>query len=447
MSIISSRGYLHLKGIKESKHLTSDKEVLEISNEAIAKIYIPEVGPNAVPLTLNVKVGDEVKVGTVIGIRTDFNIPVYCSVSGKIIAEEMLFHAVAGRPVKHFVIENDFKDEKVKALEPLGEDASAEEIVEQIRKAGIVGLGGAGFPTYIKYRGVKDIDTVILNGVECEPFLTTDYKEMQEKRELLLKGATILGRISNAKEVIIAFKADKVDVMAKLNEIIADYPLVKIKTVKDAYPMGWERTLIKELTSREYDRLPSEAHVIVNNVQTTIEVARAVLYGEIMTHKVVTVSGDGVTKQSNVRVPIGTKVSSIVEFLGGYTDENVALLLGGPMTSKGQMNDGVVILPNCNGITILKHRAIKSLPCLRCGACVEHCPAGIQPVEIKIAVESKNIDRIASLNAMSCVECGLCSYICPSKIDVTEFVKKGKLQLRLQEQKKLAQQKAAEAKK
>lgn len=441
MGLFKSRRRLNLKGINNTKHLTSEKEVLTLPDEYCKNIYLPIVDSKAALINLKVKVGDEVKAGTLIGSYLMFGneIPVYSPVSGKIIAEEMLFHGGIGRPVKHFVIENDFKYEKTPVCKPFSKDDEKEVIIEAMQKLGCVGFGGAGFPTFIKYKGVKDIDTLVINGVECEPFLTTDYKAMIQESEMLLKGTELMLKASGASKALVCFKKNKVAVKEALEGVIANYSNIELKLVDDVYPMGWEKLLVKTVTGRDYERLPSEAHVIVNNAQTAIELAKSSETGNIVTHKQITVSGEGVKENSNVIVPIGTKVSKIVEFMGGYTVEEGVVLLGGPMCSKGLMNDNVAITANVNGLTILKKVVRKAQTCLRCGACTDHCPTNIQPVEVKIAVEAKNMERLAALNPSVCIGCGLCSYICPSHIEVYDFVKKGKLLLSIEEAKKKAQ--------
>ncbi|MEI3535736.1 MAG: 4Fe-4S binding protein [Bacilli bacterium] len=209
--------------------------------------------------------------------------------------------------------------------------------------------------------------------------------------------------------------------------------------VANAYPMGWEKNLVKAAVHRTYNKLPSEAHVIVNNVQTAIEFAKSSKTGFIMNTKQITVSGEGIKENGNIVLPIGTKIGNLVQFMGGYNVDEGVVLLGGPMCSKALMNDNVAILANANALTVLKKVIRKAEPCLRCGACTEHCPANVQPVEVKFCVETKNMERLALLNPNACVGCGLCSYICPSFIDVADFVKKGKLLLSIEEAKKKAQ--------
>lgn len=446
MSLFKSRGCYHLNGINDTKHLTSEKDVLTLPNEYAAKVYVPIVDPGkGLPITLSAKVGDHVLAGSLIGTRMMFGnvVNVYSPVSGTIVGEENLFHGGLGRPTKHFAIENDFKYECVKVCEPFSVESDPEVIIDAMQKLGCVGLGGAGFPTFIKYKNVSDIDTIVINGVECEPFLTTDYKAMIENAELLLMGTSMMVKAAGASKALICFKKNKVAIKEALLPLLGSkYPNIEIKLVPDVYPMGWERLLVKTATKRTYDKLPSEAHIIINNAQTAIELAKSSKTGFITTHKQITVSGGAIKENANVIVPIGTKVSEIVKFMGGYTKDEGVVLLGGPMCSKGLMNDNVAITTNVNGLTILEKVVRAAQPCLRCGACSDHCPANIQPVEVKIAYQAKNIQRMMELSPTSCIGCGLCSFICPSHIEVNDFVKKAKMLVTIEQGKIAAQQKA-----
>ena len=441
MSLFQSKGCFHLTGINNTKHLTSEKYILTLPDEFAKNIYVPIVEPGkGLPITLKVTVGDEVKAGSLIGTRNMFGneIPVHSPVSGKIVGEEMLFHGGLGRPTKHLVIENDFKYEKVAVCKPFTANDDANVIVDAMQALGCVGLGGAGFPTFIKYKGVKDIDTLIINGVECEPFLTTDYVAMINDAEYLFKGVELMMKASGATKALVCFKKNKVAVKNALEPLVGKYQGIELCLVPDVYPMGWEKLLAKTAAKRTYERLPSEAHMIVNNAQTAIELAKSAETGFITTHKQLTISGEGVYENANVIVPIGTKVSSIVSFMGGYTVEEGVVLLGGPMCSKGLMNDNCAITANVNGVTVLKKVVRPAQTCLRCGACSDHCPTNIQPVEVKIAVEHKDVNRLMALNTGVCIGCGLCSYICPSHIEVYDFVKKGKMLVTIEETKRAA---------
>ncbi len=425
MSIFTTIGHKHLKGIHETKDLTAHKEVITFEPDAV---YIPLVDPvTAKPLKLNVAINDEVKVGTVIGIREDSGIPVFATVSGKITREETFLHANLGRNVKHFVIENNKKNEKEPPLKIYGDDVTKEQIVERMKEAGLLGFGGAGFPTYRKYANVRGIDTIIINAVECEPFLTDDYQSLLKNKEGILEGIELLMKASGAQKAFLAFKKDHLDLVEHYKDTTELHPNIQVFPVKNVYPSGWERHLIKEVTGRTYNRLPSEAHVIVNNVESTLRVYKAIKLGEVVTRKIITVSGTAIKNQNNVELPIYTKASDIINLLGGYTQDDVSLSFGGPMCSRGVMNDSAVIISYTSGLVVLPRLKVNTINCLRCGTCTDHCPSGLQPVEIKIAQQSKNMDRMMALTPWHCVGCGLCSYVCPSKIDVIEYVKKAKL--------------------
>lgn len=432
LGILGSKGCLHIDGHKD---LTKHSEIIEINDPSVVgKIYVPVVSGNGKEMTLLVNEGDEVKVNTKIGVSQGFEVPYYSSVSGKITGREKRFNALVGRPVDHLVIENDFKYEKESLPVVDVEKATKEELVAAIKEAGIIGLGGAGFPTYIKYN--VDNEVVLINGCECEPYLNTDYLTMKESANALVEGTKILIKAANAKRAIIAFKKGKEELKEAVAAAVESVENVSIAEVADVYPVGWERVLIRKVFKKEYNKLPSEVGVVVNNAQTAIAVYNALVKGEAITSRVITVSGNAVNGVGNYKVPVGTVVSSLIEFIGGYTEEEIDLLAGGPMTSKGQMNDKFIIERQHGGLTVLKHVDYKAQACLRCGACTTHCPMGLQPVEIKRAVEAKDVDRIIALEADKCVECGLCSFVCPSKIDVTESIKKAKLQLRIAAAKK-----------
>ena len=432
MGILSSRGKKHLDG---HKNLTHHDTFIDLSDK-VAKVYLPVVSPNGKDIEILVKEGDEVKVGTRIGTRTDFYVPIYSPVSGVVKASELRFNATVGRPVNHVVIENDFKYAKLEnVLTKVTLDSAQEEIFAAIKEAGLVGLGGAGFPTYVKYNNPKNIHSLLINAVECEPYLTTDYHAIKNDTAYLLKGAQLLVKALGAQEAVIAFKVKKDDMKAAILELLPEYEGIRIVEVPDAYPMGWERTLIKQIFKKTYDKLPGEIGVVVNNAQTVIALGHALLDGEVLHKRLVTVSGNGVANPNNVICPIGTPASELVAACGGYVGEEIDLIPGGPMCGKAQMKEDFPIAPQIGSLTVLQHIKYEQQACLRCGECTMHCPSGLQPVEIQIAVKKGDVDRMLALNAKSCVECGMCSYVCPSHIEVTENMKKAKLQIRLKEMK------------
>ena len=443
MGIFSSRGKRHLDG---HKGLTHHDEIIDIRG-SVKNIYIPIVLPNRKEIELMVKEGDSVKVGTRIGTRNDFYVPIYSPISGVVKGTVSRFDAINGRPVNHLVIENDFKYTKEEsALQVVTLKSSQEEIFAAIKEAGLVGLGGAGFPTYIKYGKPEGIHSLLVNAVECEPYLTTDYHAIKNDAEYLLKGAQLLVKALGADQAIIAFKVHKEDMKDKILGLLPNYENVKIVEVPDAYPMGWERTLVRQVFKKEYNALPSEVGVVVNNAQTVISLGHALLDGEPLHHRLVTVSGDGIVSPNNVICPIYTPANEVIEACGGYVDADINLIPGGPMCGKAVVKDEFALVPQMGALTVLKAVKYEQQACLRCGECTMNCPSGLQPVEIQIAVKKGDVERMLALKAKSCVECGMCSYVCPSHIDVVENMRKAKLQIRVKETKDALAKKQQEAK-
>lgn len=443
MGIFSSRGKRHLDG---HKGLTHHNEFIDICG-SVKNIYIPIVLPNRKEIELMVKEGDSVKVGTRIGTRNDFYVPIYSPISGVVKGTVSRFDAINGRPVNHLVIENDFEYTREEcALRTVNLDNSQEEIFAAIKEAGLVGLGGAGFPTYIKYGNPVGIHSLLVNAVECEPYLTTDYHAIKNDAEYLLKGAQLLVKALGAEQAIIAFKVHKEDMKDKILQLLPNYENVKFVEVPDAYPMGWERTLVRQVFQKEYNALPSEVGVVVNNAQTVISLGHALLDGEPLHHRLVTVSGDGIVSPNNVICPIYTPANEVIEACGGYVDADINLIPGGPMCGKAVVKDEFALVPQMGALTVLKAVKYEQQACLRCGECTMNCPSGLQPVEIQIAVKKGDVERMLALKAKSCVECGMCSYVCPSHIDVVENMRKAKLQIRVKETKDALAKKQQEAK-
>jgi len=427
MSILIGPMKLHLDGHKE---LTNHGEVKNIV--AGKKVFIPLMACT----DILVNAGDYVKAGTMIAKRNDhFTVPIFSSVSGKVLGIEELEHST-GRVIDHLVVENDGKYDFEKPFEPMdAETASVEELVNFMMNAGIVGCGGAGFPSYVKYRGAKGIHTLLINAVECEPYITADYRIIDNQVEDLLYGTKTMLKMSGAKEALIAIKKTKKDLIDKVREALKGQDQMKVTEVPDQYPMGWERTLIYEVFKKRYDKLPGEIGVIVNNATTAIAFSEALKYGRPIMEKICTISGDGLKSPSNVRVPVGVSVKDIVEQIGGYAGEEVRVIGGGPMMGRTQTTDDVVITTSSNAITVLKPDPVDTIACLRCGRCNDNCPAGILPVRINNAEEAGDVKLLAKLRADQCIECGMCTYVCPSKIEVTEGVRRGKALLRAAAQK------------
>lgn len=426
MSFLTGPMHHHLDGHKD---LTMNKPVLKSIDPDV--VWVP-LANGAAPCTPCVNIGDEVKVGTKIAERNDrFYLPVFSPVSGTVTAIEK-FMTSGMTPAQHLRIQNDHKGTTERAFAPFDyKEASWEELLDFVKNAGMLGLGGAGFPTYVKYLKPENVDLFVVNAVECEPYLTADYKNIEENMDLLKTGTLALFKLSKAAKGCVAIKEDKVDQIAALKTAFAGTP-IEIRTVPNIYPMGWERTLVFQLTGKRYGMLPIEAGCILNNASTAIALGNAIDNGMPITHKYVTVSGDAIRNPQNVLVPVGTKAHEIIDACGGFVDntEDVLLVAGGPMMGKAIPNDQFVIAAPNNGLTVLKNTEKDEVKCLRCGRCTETCPSGLQPVRINRAGVAMNLDELARLSVNDCIECGMCTYICPSKIDVTEGVRRAKRFLR-----------------
>ncbi|MBR3347184.1 MAG: RnfABCDGE type electron transport complex subunit C [Solobacterium sp.] len=421
MSILTGPMRFHLDGQKE---LTAHKAVLTLPEPD--DLYIPLVNGRAA-CTPTVKEGDEVKVGQQIGEPSDafWYVPIFSPVSGTVVGIEKRMTTML-KPGDHLHIRNDHKHTTMQPFKPMNyEAASREELLEFVKKAGMAGLGGAGFPTFNKYSKPEGIELFIINAVECEPYLTADYANSMENAELMREGALALLKLSTAPKGKIAVKEDKKDLIEVLHKQFDGTP-IEVAEVPDIYPAGWERTLIYMLTGKRYDRLPAEAGCILNNVSTCIALGNALKNGMPITTKYLTVSGDGVTTPQNVVAPVGTPASEIIKACGGYVGEDCLLIASGPMMGRTIPNDQFVIGIANNGLTVLQHREEFSVKCLRCGKCTETCPSGLMPVRINQAEKAKDIDTLKKLSIMDCIECGLCTYICPSKLDVTEGIRRAK---------------------
>lgn len=426
--IISSKGKKHIKGFKE---LTAHKDIEDFTQDkdVCGEVYFPLVAPNGKEMAVLVKENDAVKVGTVLCKREDFYVPIYSSVSGKVKEIRNMYNSSLGKNCMHIVIENDFKYEE-KLLSKIDyKNSDKDTILNCIKEAGIVGLGGAGFPTYVKYSSNAPINSLLVNAVECEPYLTTDYVTIKDNINYLLEGCQILMQLSGAKETIIAFKNNKKDLKEMLDKELVNYPNIRVEMVKDKYPMGWEKALVKQIFKKNYEKLPSEIGVVVNNAQTVISVSKAIIEGKVISSRIITVSGDAINPK-NVLVPVGTLAKNILKKCG-YTKDNVCVLAGGPMTSKANISDEFALQTNMGAITVMEKKNYETVPCLRCGKCIENCPAGIQPIQIKNAFDSKDVKGLKDFECSKCVECGMCSFVCPSKIELTEAIRKAKIYLKV----------------
>lgn len=412
------------KKIEGRKKLVENQVVkLEVANE----IYLPLVSGNS---KANVKVneGDYVKIGDMVALfEGKFYIPLFATVSGTVKGIKKL-PGSNGRLCEHLVIENDHKDclKESKGLDYEKVDRQA--IVDFIKEIGLTGQGGAGFPTYVKYQ-ISNCETLIINAVECEPYLCCDDAGIKSYEEDFKTGVLAFLKACDAKVCYIAVKDYKKELISKIEVLFKDFAKVKVKPVKDVYPMGWERTLIFEILNKTYNSIPIEIQAVVSNASSAISLGKSLKSGIASYEKIVTVSGEGIKKPRNLLVRIGTPISSLIDACEGFCFEEVNLILGGPMMGTSVLNANGVVDRNLNGVTVLKHEQIDSNACLRCGLCVDYCPQSLQPCNINQALKLKDKGRISKLKALDCVECGMCTYVCPSKLSVTDGVRMAKKML------------------
>lgn len=391
------------------------------------KVYIPLIALNDTDITVLVKKDDYVLKGTVIGRKKgDLKVQIHSSVSGKVLDIEECTY-LNGNKVKAVVIENDFKE---KTVEQFTADKinkyTHQEFIEILKTSGIVGMGGAGFPTYVKYDS-NNIKTLVVNAVECEPYITSDFSLTSDKCEEILETIDAILTINKIDKAIIGIKKSNYTLVNQLKNYMGSYLKIKLELLPNIYPMGWERMLVNKATHQKYDRLPSEKGIIVSNISTIYAIYEALKYHKPLIERVVTFSGEGLENPKNILVKIGTKVSDILEELKCKNDK-VILVAGGAMMGTS-VTDDLVVSPNLNAVLLLPDKEEEpTTTCLRCGRCNEVCPARICPVLIKDAIDNK--DKLKKLDVNKCVECGLCSYICPAKINVREYVREAKGKIR-----------------
>lgn len=425
MSLLLGSMRHHIPGYKE---LTSKKAILEV--KAGPQVFIPMFASHSTQFEILVQEGDHVKVGTKIAVCKDrMEIPIYASVSGTVKGVQKIMH-MSLKPLDHVVIENDGKMERELPFQPLDyQTATREELISFMKEAGIIGQGGAGFPTYVKYQSAKDIKKLIIDAAECEPYITADHIAMENHLDEILVGILAMRKMAQAEEAVIAIKKTHTEMIKKVEAAVANINGVRVLAVPDVYPIGWERALVRYVMKKDYQKLPSEAGAIVNNVSTAYAFANALMHGEPIITALMTVSGNAVKEPVNVHCPVGVPAGELIEACGGYTCEDVKLIAAGAMMGKTIVNDKFVAERQMNAITVLATKAYDSVACMRCGQCCDVCPVGLQPVRIVQSAKAKNQAMMEKLHAMDCIECGLCAYICPSRLDVTENVRKAKRQL------------------
>lgn len=418
--------------IEEHKELTESKHTVDFPTPK--RVIIPLKQHTGAILEPLVKKGDVVKVGDKIGDTKAFvSSPVHASISGKVVSIEP--HPIpTGEIVPSIIIESSEDDpvEEIVIEKRRWEELKREEIIGIVREAGIVGLGGAAFPTSVKLSPPEGtvIDTVILNGAECEPFLTCDHRLMLENPDEVITGLQIIMKVVGAKQGIIGIEDNKKDAIELLTNKAKGYGNIKVISLPTRYPQGSEKHLIKALLNREVPsgKLPLNVGVVVNNVQTAYSITKAVCEGIPLISRVITVSGDGVENPGNFRVRIGTQFKDILEY-AGLKQEVKKVISGGPMTGVAQWTLDVPVIKGTSGIIALTKIEEENYPCLRCAKCVDACPMGLLPLELGNLAEQKRFDDALRLYALDCIECGSCAYICPSRRPLVHLIRFAKAEI------------------
>lgn len=418
MGLLTFKGGVHPN---DGKSFAKDKEIVELLPKGDLVYPLSQhIGAPASPV---VKKGDHVLKGQMIAEAGGFvSAPIYASVSGTVKAIEPHVNPT-GAKVNCIVIENDGQYEEVEypPVKPLSE-LTKEEILNMIANAGIVGMGGAGFPTRVKLspKEPEKIDYIIANCAECEPYITADYRRMMETPELLVEGMKVILKLFDNAKGIFGVEDNKPDCIAKLKELVKDEPRMEVKTLMTKYPQGAERQLIYATTGRAINStmLPADAGCVVDNVETVISIYNAVVKGIPSMERVVTVSGDGVANPGNYKVLFGTNQRELVEAAGGLKEGCEKVISGGPMMGFAMYTLGTPITKTSSSILCLSKDEVSAstaTACINCGRCVEACPSRIIPSRLADLAERHDEAGFVKMNGLECVECGSCSYVCPAK--------------------------------
>ena len=421
---------------KENKWYASDKETQVFPEPDIVVIPMSQhIGAPCNPL---VKKGDPVTVGQKIGDNQGLCVPVHASVSGKVKAVEMRAHT-SGTTVMSVVIENDHLDTLCEDIKPRTQEEvdalSPEELIGIIREGGIVGMGGATFPTHVKLSGaVGKVDTLILNGAECEPYITSDTRTMLDRSDELMEGARLVQHFLQVRRVIFGIEDNKPRCIQLYRKLTKDEDGMEVCALKSLYPQGGEKVLIYNTIGEivPEGKLPLDVGAIVLNCTTLANIARYCRTGMPLVEKCITVDGSAVAKPKNVIVPIGMKLADVFEQAGGFCTEPKKVLYGGPMMGIAVPDLEQPVLKNTNAVLAMSEAdAVLPEPsaCIRCGRCIRHCPLRLMPSHIVAAYEAGNMERLAELKVNLCMECGCCSFGCPAHRPLVQTNKLAKAKL------------------
>jgi H+/Na+-translocating ferredoxin:NAD+ oxidoreductase subunit C len=429
------RGGLHVDSHKEG---TASRPI-ERLRPAPREVWLPLAESFGPPLEPVVKKGDVVSRGQKVAEGGPGSVPVHATISGKVKPVTKKPHpTLVTAPT--LVIDAGEAQELEFPEDPDWPSCPREEALARIREAGVVGLGGAAFPTFRKLDlpAGSRIDTLLVNGSECEPYLTSDYRTMIERATEVVEGSRIMARILGVKHIAIGIEADKLGVLVPLGDAIANGDTgisVDIVPCEVRYPQGAERQLVKAVLGRTVPArgLPLAVGVVVQNVATAVAVHDAVRYRKPLLDRVLTVTGPGVVEPRNVLVPIGTPLANAIDFCGGLTEDATRMIAGGPMMGRSLPRLDLPVIKGMNGLLVLTGRGPFESgyqPCVHCGRCLDVCPLGLEPDEVSVRVEAGLTLDTERFGALDCYECGCCTYVCPSERPLLQFMQVAKSALR-----------------
>ena len=427
-------------GIHPDKHkITAHNPIIDAGLPEY--VYIPIKQHIGTPAKILVKQGDKVKVGTLLADSDGIvSADIHSSVSGEVVKIDNIPDAF-GYDEKMIVIkvEGDEFEASIDTSSDIVKDIpfSVDEIIQKIRESGIVGMGGAGFPTPVKTTipEGKKVDFLIVNGIECEPWLTADDRLMIEKAEEIVVGAKILNKILGIQNAIVAIDENKPEAIEVVRNITRRYVGVNVCECQTKYPQGGEKQLISAITGREVPsgKLPIDVGCVVQNVGTVFAVYEAVLKNKPLFERIVTVSGDDCAQPQNFRVRLGTPASFLIDKCGGLEQKTAEVIFGGPMMGHTVINLQAPITKLTSGVLLLSEKEMHRpdmMDCIRCGKCVDACPIGLRPFLIGVYTRNNMIDELKDIHTMDCIECGSCAYICPARIPLLDYCKLGKIEIR-----------------
>ena len=423
--------------IKDTKNLVGSLPAVRYTEPQY--LYIAMANARCPNAELYIKEGDHVNSCQVIGMRHAgfFDQPIHATCSGTFVGLEKHYHR-NGKLTDFIKIENDFKDTidpSVKQRTP--EEIAAltkEDMTEIVKNCALVGLGGSSFPTYIKFQTNKPIDVILVNGIECEPYITADHRLMLEYPYRIIEAIQYAMQAFKCNKAKICIKAKYKDIKQVYEQILKEYENsgIELCCVGNYYPQGWEVAMIKEATGivLKPGELPSNRGIMNFNVSTMVGLYKAIKYNMPVIKRFITITGDGIKNPMNFRVRVGTSVKDLLsQYCGGYIhpEKDKVFIIGGPMMGNSVPSDDIIITKTVTSIIILDKETQVEQPCVRCGSCVLSCPVHLEPVQIMNAVKSLDKERIKMLNPLRCIECGLCAYSCTSKIQVTDYIRRAKV--------------------